>query len=693
MASDAHTGIRSVAVLGHSHAGKTSLCEALLHRAGVTPRLGSVDQRTSILDTEPEEHQHAMTIVTGVAHAMWGRTRLVFLDCPGFQDFESEVIQALAAADAVLLVVAADGSVPVGAEAAWRVMRDRGLPGIIVVNKMDRDNAAFEQAVDALRATFGRAAIAVAVPVGAGDNFRGFVDLVDDHARGFHEGGQTEAAEVPEAMAEEVTRAHTALVDAVAETDDDLLERYLGGAELSDDEIRTALHAAALRGVLVPIVCAAATVEKGAELVLDSIVRYLPGPDERVHEGVTADGEPLAIEPDPDGPLCAQVFKTAIDTFGRVSYFRVLRGTIRSDTHPFDPRSGADERFAQLARPVGRTLVAVDALGPGDIGAVTKMNNVRTGDVLCTRGAVVALPALTPPPAVYTAAVGARVKGDEDKVVAALGRLCDEDLGLHLSRDPVTQEMLIHGLGDVHVNVALERARRKYGTDAEARPPMVPYRETISRGARAQHRHRKQSGGAGLYGDCTIEIEPLARGGGFVWEDRIVGGAIPQQFRPSVEKGVRQTVEQGGSSGFPIVDVRVRLVDGSTHPVDGKDIAFQIAGSMAMRDAVRQAGPILLEPVMRVVVTAPERFTGDIVGLLTSRRGRVAGMAPSGEGSTDISADVPQAETFSLPIDLRAATQGRARHRTSFLGYEEVPDSIAKTIISAHSREHAAASA
>jgi elongation factor G len=691
MPSPSPERIRTVAIVGHSHDGKTTLGEALLHVAGATARMGSTDQGTSILDAEPEEQRRSMTISAAVAHLDWQNHRVNLIDVPGFQDFAGEMAAALAVADAVVLVVAATGSVPVGAEFAWAAIAERHTPALIVVTKMDKENAAYEATVDALRESFGRKPIAVTIPIGSADGFRGYVDLVNDTAHEFAGGGSARDADLPEAMREEVERAHAALVDAAAETDDELIDKYLGGVELSDDEVRGALHTAALQGTLVPIVCAAAADERGAAMVLDAIVRYLPGPSEQVHRGTDASGHEVEIACDPAGPLVAHVFKTTVDTFGKVSYFKVLSGTMRPDTHPYDVQQDVEERFAQLARPMGKTLVTATEVGAGDLGVVTKLAHARTGDALGVRGKVVTLPPIDTPVPSYRAAISAKGKGDEDKIMSALARLAEEDPAFQVDRDPVTAEVLVHGLGDVHLDVSLERIKRKYGVDAVLAAPRIPYRETISGTARVAHKYKKQSGGAGLYGDCTIEIEPLARGDGFVWEDKIFGGSIPHQFRPSVEKGVRQTMEQGAVSGNPIVDVRVRLVDGSTHAVDGKDIAFQIAGSMAMREAVQKATPVLLEPVMDVHVVVPERFMGDVMGLLNGKRGRVAGMNPLGDGRAEVTALVPQAEMYSFPTELRALTQGRGRYSMKPAHYEEVPAHVAQAIISAHSHEHAGA--
>ena len=693
MPTPAPDRIRTVAVVGHSHDGKTTLCEALLHTAGATPRLGSTDQGTSILDFDPEEQRRSISIGAAVAHCDWKGTDVILIDAPGFQDFAGEVACALAGADAAVLVVSASGSVPVGAELAWEMIGAAGLPCLIVVNRMDRENAEYEASVDALREAFGRRPIAVAVPIGAAESLRGYVDLVDGTGHHFDAAGGETPADIPVEMHAEVARARTALMDAAAETDDALIEKYLEGTELSDDEMRSAVHRAAAAGTLAPVICAAAGASRGAALVLDSIVRYLPSPAERVRRGTDPAGKEVEVRCDPQGPFVGQVFRTSVDNFGKLSYVRVLRGTVRAETHPYNAVHRSEERFAQLGRPMGKQVVTAGEVGAGEVAVLTKLQATATGDTLCDRSAPVLLPPIPLPAPAYSAAITARTKGDDDKIMQSLARLAEEDPTFSIDRDPLTQEVIAHGLGDVHLDVVLEKMKRKYGVDATLQAPRIAYRETINGTARVQHRYKKQSGGAGLYGDCTIEVEPLPRGGGYEWQDKIFGGAIPQQFRPSVEKGVRQTIEHGAISGHPVVDVRVRLVDGSTHPVDGKDIAFQIAGAMAMREAVQKASPVLLEPIVTVTVVASDRFTGDVIGLFNARRGRVAGMNPLGDGRSEVTAQVPQAEMFTFPIDLRALTQGRGRYTMAPSHYEEVPAHVAQQVIEAHAKEHAGATA
>ncbi len=692
MSSPTPERIRSVAVLGHSHDGKTTLCEALLHVAGATARLGSTDQGTSILDFEPEEQRRSISITTSIAHCDWNGVRINLLDTPGFPDFAGEVVQALAAADSALLVVGATGSVPVGAEFAWERITAAHLPAVVVVTKMDKENAAYEATVDALREQLGRTAIAIAVPIGAAEGFRGFVDLVDDQAYEFDARGGVRKVDLPEPMREEVERAHSALVDAAAETDDALLEKYLEGTELTDEEVRGALHAAALGGTLVPILPAAASAAQGRGR---GARRDQPLPARAEGAGAHRSRRQGQGGRDRVRPQRAPGRARLQDHRRPLRPGELLPGAPRHDARRLPPAQRAERPGGAAQRPrpadgqAGGHRAATSP--PGDIGAVTKLAVTATGDTLCAKEAPVTLPPLAMPAAAYTMAIAAKSKGDEDKIHSALARQSDEDLTFRIDRDPDTGEEVVHGLGDTHLDVTLERIKRRYGVDASLSTPRIAYRETITGTAKVQHKHKKQTGGAGQYGDCTIEIEPLPRGGGYEWQDKIFGGSIPQQFRPSVEKGVKQTLAQGAVAGYPIVDVKVRLVDGSTHPVDGKDIAFQTAGAIAMRKAVQEARPVLLEPVVNVRVVVPERLMGDAIGILNSRRGRVAGMNPTGDGRVEVSAQVPQSEMYTFPIDLRAVTQGRGRYSMEFSHFEEVPPQVAQQLIDEYRKEHTAA--
>ncbi len=659
----------NLAVLGHSHDGKTTLAEALLFAAGAVPRLGATDQGTATMDYEPEEQHRHISVQLAAASLQFQGRPLTLLDCPGFQDFQGEVVAALAVADAALVVVSATsgGNLAVGTEAHWRLLGGRGLPRLLVLTKMGKEHADYEATVAGLRSRLDPRPVPLQLPIGQEHEFRGVIDLLSRRALLFDERGGGSETEMPPDLVESVERSRQDLIEAVCESDDALLERYLDGDEPAPEEIQAALLRATAEARLAPMLLADGAHALGAGRILEALTTCLPqGPE------VSSEGPPQLL-----------VFKTVADPFGKVSYFRVVSGTLRQDAHLFNARTGHEERIPRPLRPRGKAHEPADVLLAGEIGVATKLVHTATGDTLGAKGCPERAPLGFPPPA-YTMAIGPKSKGDEDKVHAGLVHILEEDPTLLMERQPETKETLLHGLGDVQLEVTLEKLRRRYQVDAVLSTPRVPYQESVRGTARQQHRYKKQSGGAGLFGDCTIEIEPLARGEGFVFEDKIFGGAIPQQFRPSVEKGVRQTLEQGVLAGFPIVDVKVRLVDGSTHPVDGKDIAFQLAGAMAMKEAVEKAGPFLLEPVMDVVVVVPEAQMGDVIGHLNSRRGRIGGMVPGEDGFDQVSAQVPLAEMYSFPIELRAMTQGRGGYTMSFSHYEEVPAQVAQPIIEAH---------
>ncbi len=659
----------NVAILGHSHDGKTTLAEALLFAAGGTPRLGSTDQGTAVLDYEPEEQRRHISIQLALGFLQWRGRQVVLLDTPGFQDFEGEVRQALSVAGSALIAVAATcgGQLPVGAESAWDLVSERGLPRLVVVTKLDKEHADFDSTYQALRRGLEPRPIALQLPIGQEHAFTGSVDLLTGKALHFDERGGQREEDCPQEMQEAVRKARQELVEAVAETDDALLERYLEGDEPSQEQLLQALGAATASGRLAPVLVAAGARALGAGAVLDALCSCLTVP-----ASAASAGAPSLF-----------VFKTVADPFGKISYFQVRQGTLRGDAHLANLRTGTEERIARLSRPRGKTLEPVDSLGPGEIGAATKLLHVATGDSLGPKGSEVPA-AVEFPPTSFTMAISPKAKGDEEKIHSGLAHILEEDPTLRLERQAVTHETLLHGLGDVHLEVALEKLKRKYQVEATLATPRVPYQEAIRGTARQQHKYRKQSGGAGLYGDCTIEIEPLPRGEGYQWEDKIFGGAIPHQFRPSVEKGVRQALEQGVLAGYPLVDIRVRLVDGSTHSVDGKDIAFQLAGAMALREAAGKAGVYLLEPVMEVEVIVPAAAMGDVIGHLNSRRGRIGGMNPVGSGLEQVAAQVPLAEMYHFPIELRAMTQGRGRYTMAFSRYEEVPAQVAQGVIATH---------
>src|ERR671937_854403 len=651
--------IRNIALLGHSHDGKTSLAEAMLYAGGTVDRLGKPDAGNTTFDFEPEETKRKISIGTAIAHLNWRDHKINVLDSPGFQDFVGEVSGALRAAEGALLVVSANSGVVVGTELAWELLRNRNLPTLIVVNKMDKENADFWKAVD---------------------TFKEYE--FDDH-------GKPKEVPIPREMAAEVESRRSPLVEAAAETDDALLERYLDTGELSDADVTAALAKGVAEGGIVPVLSTAAGKAIGVGTLLDAVVSLLPSPRQAppVDAVNPRTDQTETVSADPNGPLAAQIFKTTADPFvGRISYVKVVSGTLTPGTPLINASKDQPERPGAIGFPKGKKLEPVTEVVAGDIAGISKLQVSVTGDTLAAKDHPLRLPAIEYPPQTYSASVSAKNKADEEKVNAALVKLVDEDPTLTLVHEPITKESIVQGMGDVHLDVVLEKMKRKYGVEAGLSVPKVPYQETIVGSARAEKKYKKQSGGAGLYGHCVIEIAPVPRGTGFVWEDKIFGGSIPQNFRPSVEKGVRETMEQGVLTGNPLVDIKVSLLDGSTHPVDGKDIAFKLAGAMAMRQAVMDARPVLLEPIMEVEVLVPERNMGDVISDLNGKRGKIAGMEPSGDHMEKVKAQVPLSSMYRFPIDLRSMTQGRGRYTMKFSHYEEVPAHAAQTVIAAYQK-------
>jgi elongation factor G len=679
--------IRNVAILGHSHDGKTTLAEAMLFAAGAIPRMGSTDNGSATLDFEPEEAKHQISIGTGIAHLDWNNTKINLLDCPGFADFTGEAVGALRAAEAAMVVVGATSGVAVGTEAAWELLSERGEPRLVVINKLDKENADFHGVLSGLQETFTPKPVPLHLPVGNEAGFKGVVDLLHRRCYVYDAPGQAHEEDIPADMQADVETYRTQLVEAACMADDTLLEHYLEGVEIADDEIVRATHEGIRSGQVVPVLCASATTGVGARQVLHAIVELMPsaaeqpGAEAEEHEGLT---------PDPEGPVVALCFKTTADPFvGRINYLKVVSGTLRPDLQLQNTARNQLERLAALTAPLGKTLAPVTELVAGDIGTVSKLAATLTGDTLSAKEKPVTLPSPDPAPRTYQMAIFAKTKGEEEKVFSGVHKLLDEDPTLELTREETTKEQILRGMGDVHLDVALEKLKRKYGVEATLKLPRVPYRETITGTAKVDKKHKKQSGGAGMYGHCVIEVEPAERDAGLVWEDKIFGGSIPQNFRPSVEKGVRKAMEEGVLVGSPIVDVHVRLVDGSTHPVDGKDIAFQIAGAMAMREACREAGPVLLEPIMDVTVTVPESFMGDVMSLLSGKRGKIGGTDMLAGGKTQIKGHVPLKEMYEFPKELRSMTQGRGTYTMEFSRYDEVPAHVAQHLVEAYQAENA----
>ena len=642
------------------------LAEAMLLIGGALPRLGSTDAGTAALDFQPEEQRRQMSVDLAIGHCTFEDHRFTFLDVPGFQDFTGQAVCALAAADAALLVIGPTDQVEVGTESAWALLAQRRLPRLVVVNKLDRENADYYGAIDALREQLQPRPVALHLPIGSASGFHGVVDLM--HKKAFVSGSGPEAdcveAPIPDDLAGLVEERSEQLVEAAAEGDDELLEKYLDTGTLTEPEVERGLREGILAGRVCPVVCCAATQLLGVRTLLRAIADLLPGP--QVEE---------------DQPTRAFCFSTSADPFvGRISYLKVLAGTLSSDAQIENVSRGHKERVGQLFLPQGKDHDNVQKAEAGSIVGVAKLQHTSTGDVLGAKGPNVDLPLPAP---VYRLAVFPASSSDEDKIGPALARLVEEDPTLRLEHNEETGQTVLAGLGDMHLEVVLEKLQRKYGVSARTELPRVAYRETVLGEAKAEGRHVKQSGGHGQYGICQITVAPAPRGEGLVWEDKIFGGAIPQNFRPSVKKGIEDQMARGAVAGYPLVDLHVRLVDGKYHTVDSSDVAFQLAGALAIRKAVQEANPVLLEPTLHVEVTVPEGNLGDLMSLLNQKRGRITGTEAVEGGRQRVQVEVPEAEMQRFALDLRSLTQGRGTFRTEFAQYVEVPPHLAKPLIEA----------
>jgi elongation factor G len=677
--------IRNVALVGHRGSGKTSLHEALLFEAGATTRLGSVADGTTVSDADEDEQARGMSISASLASFTWRDVKINLIDTPGEPSFIADALGALRVCESAVFVINAVLGVEVGTQRLWERAQELGVARLVYVNMLDRERADFFRTLEALKTAFGPHVVATEIPIGAEHEARGLIDLVDMKAYEYEDGGCREIP-IPDDMAEVAQEYREKLMDEVAENSEALMERYLEGEEISHDEIVTALEDGTDHGHIFPVTCGVATSRMGANRLLDAIVDDLPSPVQ--HGGLSVDG--TTLQADPDGEMFAYVFKTRADPFaGRINLFRVYQGTMTHDTQVLNTRAHSKERIGQLLEPRGKEVKQTDAFGPGDIGAVAKLKETRAGDWLAARDQPIAMPSIRLPAPVMAFAIEPKSKGDEDKVFTALRRLQEEDPTIDLHRDAQTGEQIVAGLSQIHVEVIVERMRSRFGAEVTLKPPRVPYQETIRGSAKAHGRHKKQTGGRGQFGDCHIEIEPLSDGE-FEFVDAIKGGVIPQGFIPAVQKGVLEAMQHGAVAGFPVKGVKVRLVDGSYHSVDSSEMAFKTAGAQAMRHALEEAGPVLLEPVMLITASVPDDAVGDVMGDLSSRRGRPLGTESVG-GMTEVKAEVPMAEVLSYAPDLRSLTGGQGEYTLEFLRYEEVPAQLAgKVVAKAREEEEAA---
>jgi len=664
--------IRNVVLLGHSHDGKTTLAEAMLFAASGIARMGSPDQSTAAMDFEPEEHKRRISINLGAGFAEHNGFKINILDAPGFFDFAGQALSGMRAADGAVVVVGPNSQLAVGTAIAWEQCNKTSKPRIVVVNKLDKEHSDFYGAVAAMRDQLAPRPFPLHLPVGSAQDFRGVVDLLHLKAFVTTPDGKGGEAPIPDDMQNLVEQYRGQLIEAAAESDDSLLEKYLDAGTLSEEEIERGLREGIVAGKVAPVVCCSATKLLGVRTLMSTIGELLPPP-----------------QADPAKPVKALVFNTGGDQFGRISYFKVESGTIKADQHLLNLSRGGDERLAQIFFPRGKEHVAATEIVAGDIGAVSKLTRTLTGDTLGVKDGGPLPPIDLPPPA-YSLAITPKARGDEEKISSGLARLSEEDPTLRVERVEETKQLVISGLGDVHLDVTLEKLKRKYGVEATTQMPRVAYRETVHGQARAEGRHVKQSGGHGQYGICVIEVAPTARGEGFVWEDKIFGGSIPHNFRPSVQKGIVDSMSKGVVAGYPMVDVRVTLVDGKYHTVDSNDMAFQIAGSVAIRKAALDAGPVLLEPVVEAEIKVPEKNLGDIMSDINGRRGKILGTEPD-DGYQKVRVTVPEHEMLRFALDLRSITQGRGSFQKKFSHYDEMPAHLAKAIIEEFQKQHEAA--
>jgi len=673
--------IRNVAVVGHRGTGKTSLVEALLFQSGEVNRLGTIEAGTTTGDWEEDEHKRQMSIALSLAHANWQDRKINLIDTPGDPGFQGEVRCAIRVVEGALVVVSAVMGVEVGTGRIWQRSDELGLSRVVYVNMLDRERGDFFRTLAQLQSQLSPRCVAVHLPIGAEHELTGIVDVLHMCAYMSPEAAREgDPVAIPAELADLAAEYREKLLDAVVETDEALMERYLEGEELDPHDVAAALKVAVTRGEVFPVACGVATKNLGAHAVLDLLVEGIPSPAKK--------GELLDVD---GAATAAFVFKTIADPFaGRINLFRVVRGVVSDDTTLVSTREHAKERMGTLLQLQGKEHTGTKEFGAGDIGAVAKLKDVQTGDLLTDKEVSVEAPGFDFAEPVMSFAVTPKAKGDEEKVATAIRRLAEEDPTLRLRRDPQTGEEILSGMSQMHVEVALERARRRFGIDVELHPPRVPYMETIRKEARAHGRYKKQTGGRGQFGDCHIVVEPIEGGTGYEFVDKIVGGVIPQSFRPAVNKGIQEAMQHGELAGAPVQGVRVRLVDGSYHTVDSSEMAFKIAGSMAWKDAYLQADPVLLEPIMELEVTVPDEAVGAVNGDLNSRRGRLLGMEPAA-GMTTVKAEVPMAELLTYSQSLTSMTGGRGDYSMHFLRYEEVPAHVAQKVIDETRRAREAA--
>lgn len=681
--------LRNVALISHGGAGKTTLAEAMLHVAGVIDRQGKVDEGNTTMDFEPEEVRRKISISAAVASLEWLGHKINLVDTPGYFDFAGEVKAALRIVEGGLLLVDAVAGAEVGTELVARYAAQQKLPLFVVISKMDRENANFAKAVASLEPILGRRAVPLHVPIGAEAAFKGVVDVVRGKAF-IGSGKDAKEADAPADLAAQVSECKDKLAELAAENDEELTLKFLEGEPLTDEDIVRGLRAGVAAGAVVPVLCTSGLKSTGVSAILDTLARFVPSPtDTGAVKGTDPKTDAEATrDPSESAPFSALVFKTTADPFvGKLTYMRVYSGVLKSDTSVYNANKSKAERIGQLFYPRGKAQEPTPEVGPGDIAVLAKLQVTGTNDTICTEAAPILLPPVEFPAPIFSVAVVPRAKGDEEKIGSGLARLCEEDITFHSMRHPVTHEQIISGLGDMHLDVMCERLKRKFGVETTSAVPTVPYKETIRGKAKSEYKHKKQSGGRGQYGHVVIEVEPIFEGDqDFEFVDKIFAGTVPLQYRPAVEKGVREMMGEGVIAGYPITKVRCTLLDGSSHDVDSSEMAFKIATHQAFKKGFTDAKPVLLEPIMAVEVRVPDGHTGDIIGDLNKKRGRILGMEPAESGTQLVKALVPLSELARYAIDLRSITQGRGSFTMTFDHDEEVPAMVAAPIIAAHQK-------
>ncbi len=674
--------IRNVGLYSHGGVGKTSLAEAMLYNAKVIDRLGSVDKGNTVCDFDPDEIIRKMSISSAIAPLEWKGKKINIIDTPGFIDFVGDVTGSLRVVDAGIVLLSAVAGVEVGTEIMWQLMEEHKLPRIILVNAMDKENANFDQVLDKFKEVLSEDIIPLQLPIGSSESFKGIVDLIKMKAF-ICSNGQYKEENIPADMKDKVDEIRVALVEKIAENDEELMDKYFSEGELSQEELQRGLRKAFVNCGITPVLCASAMKNMGVSLIMDLIIDTFPTPIEgKPIKGHKPSGEDVEIKCSPEAPFSALVYKTMADPFvGKLSYFRVFSGVFNPDCTVYNSTKEKEERITKLYYATGKNQEVAGRITTGDIAVTAKLQETVTGDTLCTKDNIVILEPIVFPKPVMIMAIRAKTKADEDKLTTSLAKLVEEDPTLTSERNQETRQLLLSGMGESHLNMVLSRLERKFGVNAELQKPLISYRETIKSRATAEGKHKKQSGGRGQFGHVWLELNPLPKDQHFEFVNKIVGGVVPKNYIPAVEKGVINTMAEGFLAGYPITNIQVTIYDGSYHTVDSSDIAFQLAGRLALRKGMEQANPILLEPIMYLEVTVPSDYMGDVMGDLNSKRGRILGMEPAGKKNQIIKAHVPHGEMLNYCIDLRSITQGRGRFKMEFAHYEEVPAMLAEKVI------------